>query len=432
MSAQVIEVAAEPGPEAGRGMVIVGAGQAGGRAAETLRAEGWSGPITLVGAEPVAPYERPPLSKAVLTGDKTADACALFPTAWYAEQGIDLRLGVPVAGIRRDTREVVLADGTVLPYHRLLLATGAEPRRLAVPGGELPGVHYLRSAAHSVALAEALGPGRRAVVVGGGFIGLEVAASAVQRGAEVLVVEAGQRLLTRAVPPFVAARIEARHFEAGIGFRLGAGVEAILGETAVTAVRLAGGEEVPCDVVIVGIGVTPRTELAAAAGLALDNGIAVDEHLRTSDPAIFAAGDCCSFPHGLFGRRVRLESWQNAEDQGRLAARNMLGQGLTTDTTVPWFWSDQHDLSIQVVGLPEGAVRSVERVAGPAAALVFYLAADDRLVAAGAVGPESAIARDIKLARMMIERGLRPDPALLQDPRTGLKSLLAAPKAKAA
>lgn len=404
-------------------MVIVGAGHTGGRAAHALRAGGWKGPIVLIGTERHAPYERPPLSKGMLTGEKSVGDFALYDADAWQRENITHRAGATVSAVRRGPREVVLADGAVIPYERLLLATGAEPRRLTIPGAGLPGVSVMRDIADSEALRSRLGKGKRLVVIGGGFIGLEVAANAVGLGAEVTVIEAGPRLMTRAVPALIEERIRARHGAGGVDIRLGRQVVAILGTEHVTGVRLDDGSEIGADAVLVAIGVVPRTELAAAAGLAVDNGIVVDAELRTGDPAIFAAGDVCSFAHDLFGGHVRLESWKNAEDQGPIAARNMLG-GAESASMAPWMWSDQYDLTIQIAGLPDRGSRIVARQLDPESVILFHLAEDGRLVAASGVGPNGSIGRAVRLGQMMIERSLYPDPRLLADPAVNLKTLM--------
>jgi 3-phenylpropionate/trans-cinnamate dioxygenase ferredoxin reductase subunit len=406
-------------------MVIIGAGQTGGRTAQALRAEGWKGPIVLVGVEDDAPYERPPLSKTVLRGEKTIGECALFEPPFLTDSDIDFRSGAGVTEIRPERHEVVLSDGAVLRYHRLLLATGAEPKTLNVPGSHRDGVGYLRTAADSLRLAARLGRGRRLVIIGGGFIGLEVAASAAALGTNVTVVEVASRLLLRAVPAEIEPYVAARHHRAGIDIRLASQVATIDGDDRVRAVTLADGSVVPCDTVLIAVGVLPRAELARSAGLAIDNGIAVDRRLRTSDPDIFAAGDACSFPHDLFDGRIRLESWKNAEDQGRLVARNMLGGG-ECYSAVPWLWSDQYETTIQVAGMPGQASRSITRPLAPDALLVFHLAADGRIVGASGFGPNGSIGRGVRLGQMMIERRSYPDPEMLADPAINLKLLLRA------
>ena len=407
----------------GDGMVIIGAGHTGGRAAHALRDAGWKGAITLIGTEARPPYERPPLSKEMLAGTKTAAECSLFAPEFYQEHDIDLRLGTTAVEIRRDRREVLLSDGETVPYERLLLATGAEPRRLKVPGSDLEGVHYLRDVVDSEALKARFLAGKRIVIVGGGFIGLEVAANAVAHGCAVTVVEAGPRLLMRAVPALIEEGMRARHRAAGVDIRLGRQVTVISGDGHVTGVRLDNGETVPCDTVLISIGVVPRIALAEAVGLAVDNGIVVDRTLRTEDRNIFAAGDVCAFGHDLFGGHIRLESWKNAEEQGPLAARNMLGAAEEC-SAVPWMWSDQYEMTIQIAGLPDRATYSVERRLDPDATVVFHLADDGRIVGTSGVGPSGVIGRAVRLGQMMIERRLYPDPTALADPSVNLKSLM--------
>jgi 3-phenylpropionate/trans-cinnamate dioxygenase ferredoxin reductase subunit len=339
-----------------------------------------------------------------------------------AAHGIDHFPGVPVAAIDRDRRAVVLDDGTPLRYERLLLATGARPRRLAAAGGE--GIHYLRTWGDALALRDALRPGAHLLIVGGGFIGLEVAASAIGRGCRVTLVEIAPRLLMRGVTAPLAATIARGHREAGVTFHLGAAIEAIEGGAA-PSIRLADGTRLEGDAILVGIGAVPETGLAAAAGLAIENGIRVDATLATDDPLIFAAGDCCSFPHGLYGgRRLRLEAWRNAQDQGAAAAANMLGHGRPYEA-VPWFWSDQYERTLQIAGLPDEGATEIVRDLGDAE-IRFHLASDGRLVAACGLGPNERIARDVRLAEMLIARRATPDPAALAAPGVKLKGLLAA------
>ncbi len=409
------------GSAAERGMVIVGAGECGTRAALALREAGWRGKVTLVGAETHPPYERPPLSKDAILSE-TPVAKAIAGAGDLTAAGIDFRPGVRVAAIDRPAREVVLEGGCRLPYARLLLATGAQPRTLALPGASGENVAMLRGLDDAARIRAALGPGQRLAIIGGGFIGLELAASARRLGTDVTVVEALPRLLSRCVPAEIAAGLEARHRAEGVGFVLNARIAAI---TAL-GVELADGSCIAADLVLVGIGAAPDTTLAAAAGLAVENGIAVDDRLATEDPSIFAAGDCCSFPHPHYaGRRVRLESWRSAQEQGTLAARNMLGMNEVL-AAVPWFWSDQYDLTLQIAGLAEGAATTVRRPVGEDGFVLFHIAPDGRLLAASGIARGNAVARDIRLAEMMIARGLCPDPAALASPATSLKKLLAA------
>ena len=273
-------------------------------------------------------------------------------------------------------------------------------------------------------MRDRLRPGARLAVIGGGFIGLEIAASAIERGCSVTVVDIAPRVLMRGVPEEVATLVAARHREAGVDFRLGVGIARIAGDPGAMSVILADGEAIACDGVIAGVGAVPETALAHSADLDLDNGIKADETLRTSDPHIFVAGDCCSFPHPLYGgRRIRLEAWRNAQDQGTAVAKNMLGANLAY-AAVPSFWSDQYDQTLQIVGLPDAGVTTVKREAGAAGVLFFHLAADGRLVAASGIGPAGKIARDIRLAEMLVEKRVAPDPVALATPDVRLKSLL--------
>jgi 3-phenylpropionate/trans-cinnamate dioxygenase ferredoxin reductase subunit len=405
-------------------MVIIGAGQSGARAAHALRDNGWDGGVTLLGNECVAPYDRPPLSKAVLLGEKSTAQCALYDEAFYSEQRIDLRIDAAVELIDRAARHVVVKGGMAIPYHRLLIATGAAPRKLAVPGSMLAGVHCLRTVADAGQIVDELQSGRRIAIVGAGFIGLEIAATAVARGCEVVVIETAARALMRAVPEVVAGYLVARHRQTGVDIRFAVQVERILGEQRVSGIKLSDGSTLACDCVIAGIGVKPRTELAEAAGIDVADGIAVDDTLRTNDPYIFAAGDVCSFPHRLFRRRIRLECWKNAEDHARIVARNMLDRG-ETYSEVPWFWSDQYDMTIQIAGMPAFAVTTTVREVGKASRIFFGLDRDGVLVGASGVGHVSEIARDVRIAQELIARRANIDPALLADRNVKLKPLLA-------
>ncbi len=404
------------------GMVIVGAGEAGARTASALREHGFAGPVTLVGDEPHGPYERPPLSKAVMTADGSSPP-TILDEARLAAQSILHLAGVRATRIDRAGRRVVLDDGRKLPYAKLLIATGAGPRRLPVPGANTGNVLYLRTFADALVMRETLRPGARLVVIGGGFIGLEIAASAIQRGCSVVLIEAAPRILMRGVPREVADRVMARHARAGVSFHLGSGLDRIERHGERLSVVLADETSVGCDVIVAGIGAIPETALAEASGLRTENGVRVDEHLRTDDPDIFAAGDCCSFPHPLFGgRRLRLEAWRSAQDQGTVAARNMLGHGVVFDA-VPWFWSDQYDETLQVAGLADEGTAMVERDLG-AGRLYFHLDGTGRLVGVSGVGPNAVIAKDVRIAEMMIARRAVPDPTALAKPKVKLKGLL--------
>lgn len=403
--------------------VIVGAGECGARAAMALREQGFDGDVTLLGAETHLPYERPPLSKHGMLAEVFA-ATTIATAQKLAEANIGFRGGMHVAGIDRDSGRLLAGDGSALSYDRLLLATGASPRRFPGVGGER--IVYLRTIEDAQRLRSELLPGRRLAIVGGGFIGLELAASARARGAEVVLMEALPRLLSRAVPEAIAAQIQARHAIEGVELVFGDGIAGITSTADEAVVELNSGRRVVADLVLIGIGSLPNTALAEAAGLGIDNGISVDRHLATSDAHIFAAGDCCSFPLEIYGgRRVRLESWRNAQDQGALAARNMLGANEAI-SSVPWFWSDQYELGLQIAGLSDEGASTVQRDLGDGAMILFHISADGRLVAASGIGKGNAVARDIRLAEMLIGKGARPQGAALADAGVKLKSLLAA------
>ncbi|WP_284312439.1 NAD(P)/FAD-dependent oxidoreductase [Labrys miyagiensis] len=408
------------------GMVIVGAGEAGARAAFALREQGWTGLVTLIGEEIHAPYERPPLSKAALVDEAHPTPRYIVGQERFAAEGVTHIADRAVTTIDRQMRHVGLNDGSTIAYDRLLLATGATPRRLPIPGADHAGCVTLRRFEDALHLRERFRPGARIAIIGGGFIGLELAASACQKGAEVTIIEALPRLLSRGVPAEIAGAVQERHRAAGVTILCGDGIAAIEDHGAGPAVRLASGKRIEADLAVLGVGAVPNTSLAQSAGLAVDNGIAVDDRLRTSDETIHAAGDCCSFPLPIYGgRRVRLESWRNAQEQGTHAAKAMLGSSEAFDA-VPWFWSDQYDLSLQVAGLVDEGRQSVRRDGADGSFILFHLDDDARLVAASGIGPGNAIARDIRLAEMLIARRARPDAAALSDPQTRLKSLLAA------
>lgn len=406
------------------GMVIVGAGECGMRAALALRNKGYDGPIDLIGAEPHLPYERPPLSKAVLATD---DAPARFVTHrdQLAEARITHRVSL-VTAIDRHRKRISLGDGDSLAYDRLLLATGARPRKLMHEGIYIPGIAYLRTIDDCVSLRDRLPKGAELLVLGGGFLGLEIAATARDRGAKVTVIETQPRILMRGVPEAIAEVVAARHAAAGVEIHCGTAVERIDTGAAGAAVTLADGRAYLGDLLVASIGAVPNTELAAAAGLTVDNGIVVDTRLATTDPDIFAAGDCCAFPlASRDGRVVRLESWRNATDQAEIAAANMLGEA-TPHSAVPWFWSDQYDLTLQVAGLADPDHKTVRRDLGDGAFILFHLDEGGRLLAASGIGVGGAVARDIRLAEMLIARGARPDPMLLASADAKLKTMLAA------
>ena len=336
-------------PEHDRGFVIVGASLAGAKAAETLRSEGFEGRVVLIGEEPSRPYERPPLSKDYLRGDKTFDETAVHPAGFYEEQEIELRTSTVATAVDTAARTVTLAGGESIPYGGLLLATGSAPRRLRGPGSELPGVHYLRSVEDSDALRDAIKNASNVAVIGAGWIGAEVAASARQLGAEVAVIEMAAVPLERVLGAEVGAVYRDLHAAHGVKLHFGVGLDGLRGGDHVEEVVLTDGRTLQADAVVVGIGVTPRTELAEAAGIAVDNGVLVDKHLASSVPGVYAAGDVANAFHPLYRSRIRLEHWSSALNQGPAAARSMLGKDSTYERT-PYFFSDQYDLGMEYRG----------------------------------------------------------------------------------
>jgi len=404
--------------------IIIGAGECGARAAFALREKGFDGAVTLIGTEPHLPYERPPLSKhSLIEADQpklVADA------ATYAAADIHVLCGLTVERIDAGNKIIFLSSGESLDYDKLLLATGARPRPFPGTPDGARRIRTLRSHADALAIRAVLTQGKALAIVGGGFIGLELAATARKLGVEVVLVEGLPRILSRGVPEEIAAVVADRHHAEGVRLVCGTRIVGLEEDGEQARIRLADGQIMHVDLIVVGIGALPNVALAEEAGLAIDNGIAVDACLQTSDADILAAGDCCSFPLMHYGgRRVRLEAWRNAQEQGTLAAANMLGAGAAI-SAVPWFWSDQYDLTLQIAGLAEGAVTTVRREVGEGAFILFHLDADGRLIAASGIGPGNAVARDIRLAEMMIAAGRHPDPKALAAPGTKLKALLAA------
>ena len=360
--------------------VIVGASLAGAKAAQTLRHEGFAGRLVLVGAEDERPYERPPLSKDYLRGEANRDRIYVHDEGFYAEHDIELRLGRTAIDMSPWLKEVALDDGERLRYDRLLLATGAEPRRLAIPGSELDGVHYLRSVNDSDALRERLDRGGTVVVIGAGWIGAEVAASARQRGLDVTLVAPDQVPLERVLGREVGGIYRDIHADHGVRTLMGTRVEAFEGDGAVERVRTSDGRHLECNFVVVGIGVQPRTRLAARAGLAIGDGILVDEHLRTSAPGVFAAGDVAGAQHPFYRERIRVEHWANALRQGPIAARNMLDAGQAYDS-LPYFFSDQYDVGMEYSGFARTWDRVVFRGDPASREFIAFWLAGDRVLA---------------------------------------------------
>ncbi|WP_432560591.1 NAD(P)/FAD-dependent oxidoreductase [Granulicoccus sp. GXG6511] len=396
-------------------IIIVGAGQAGGWAAATLRKEGYAGRVVLIGDEPHVPYERPPLSKAVLKGEAEPQHTHLMPADKFAELDLDFRSGVRVTAIDPTHHEVEVAGGERIAYDKLILAMGGAARSLPIPGGDLDGVLTLRTLADAQLLKDRLTEHAKIVVVGGGWIGLEVAATARQAGADVVVVEAMPRLCQRSVPEVISDYLKRLHEGHGVEVRLGSGVQQIERSGDGLRVELNDGTWLEADTVVAGIGLTPHLELAEAAGLELDGGIVVGPDTRTSDPDIFAAGDVAVADNPWVGGRIRLESWQNAQDQGIAAAKAALGQDVTHEP-LPWFWSDQYDVNLQLYGIAKPEHTEVVRGNPENGDFLVFFLDGDRMVAS--MGPNGG--RDLRMTKRIIERGITVDPATLADPEIAL------------
>lgn len=393
-----------------QGVVIIGGGECGVSTAFSLRFSGFDGPITILNGETHLPYERPPLSKGGAGSPKP-----IRNAADYADAKIDLRHDVTVTKVDRDAKQVTTSTGEALAYDKLVFATGARSR---VFDG-LAECLTLRTWDDAAALDRKLHDGARIGIIGGGFIGLELAALARQRGASVTVLEANPWLMARAVPTEIAKVVHQKHLEAGVTVQLGQGA------TSVTdgVVRLVGGGVLEFDTVIAGVGAVPNTELAAECGLRVENGICVDDGFRTSDPEIFAAGDCCRF--SWRGQSVRLESWKAAQDQAQQVAASILGEAVPYNK-VPWFWSDQYDLTLQVAGIFDPARPVIKRKSDSGKTVVFQCGLDGEIAAAAGIGVAGSTANDIKVFEKLIERGTRVDPMVLADPEQNLKRLLRA------
>lgn len=399
------------------GMVIIGAGHAAGQAAASLRQEKYEGPITIIGDEPHIPYQRPPLSKQYLSGDQGIERVYLRPEKFYAEKDIDLILNTRATRIERTAKTVTLEDGQVLDYDKLIISTGSRPRMLNIQGSDLAGIHYLRTIADVDRIRQEMQTARKLIIVGGGYIGLEVASVGIAAGLEVHVLEMEQRILQRVTTPQMSEYYHNLHTGRGVNIHTATAVTGFTGSERVEQV-LCADTAMEADLVIVGIGIIPNTELAEEAGLAVDNGIVVDEHCRTSDPDIYAAGDCTNHPNALLNRRLRLESVPNAMEQARVCASNML-DGDKTYASIPWFWSDQYELKLQMVGFSaDGDDQVVRGDMSSDAFAVFYLQ-DGNVVAADAVNSP----KEFMICKQLIGKSV--DPATLADATTDLKSLLA-------
>ena len=402
-------------------VVIVGAGQAGAEAAGQLRQRGFTGEITLIGEEKLAPYQRPPLSKKFLLGEWAEDRLPLKPPEIYENERITLMLGRRVTWIDRANKRVRFDHGNEIPYDALILATGARPRALPIPGADLPGVHLLRTYTDVEAMQPRFQAGAKLVVVGAGYIGLEVAAVGRQKGLEVTVIEALSRPLARVTSPEMAGFFLDQHTERGVRFVLGGKAAVFKGESAVRAVGLTDGQEIPADLVVIGAGVTPDMSLAEGAGLEVADGIVTDRCGRTSDPAIFAIGDCACRPLVHYGRVQRLESVHNAIEGGKIVAASILGQEPPHEE-LPWFWSDQYELKWTTAGLFQGYDHLVARGAPAATGFSQFYYRGERLLAAEAVNRPG----DYMGAKKVMEQGRTIDPALVQDMSKTMKEIVAA------
>lgn len=398
--------------------VIIGAGQAGATLVETLRKRGFEGEITMIGEEPVPPYQRPPLSKGYLLGDMDLARLFLRPPAWYEEHSVALLTSTRATTINAEAKLVTLGNGETLSYDKLALATGAEPHRLpARIGGDLGGVYTVRNLADVDAMKGEFTQGRRVLVIGGGYIGLEAAAVAAKLGLKATLVEMAGRILQRVAAKETSDYFRKLHADHGVELIEGVGVEALLGEGRITGARLTNGREIELDFAIVGVGVAPRTALAETAGLDIENGIKTNGRAQTSDPHIYAAGDCASTP--LNGAQVRIESVGNAIDQAQIAAANMMGEAQAY-TPKPWFWSDQFDVKLQIAGLNSGYNGVVVRGEGAAVSHWYYIG--NMLLAVDAMSDPRAY----MVGKRLIEAGKSPAPEMVGDSAIDLKTIMAA------
>ncbi|AXI48303.1 pyridine nucleotide-disulfide oxidoreductase [Sulfitobacter sp. SK012] len=401
-----------------RHIVVVGAGQAGSSCVAKLRNDGFDGKVTLIGAEPVPPYQRPPLSKAYLLGDMALERLYLRPESFYSEHDIDLRMGRPVSHLDIDARKISISSET-FEYDELVLTTGSVPNRLpGAIGGALEGVHVVRDLSDVDAMSPRFIKGTRVLIVGGGYIGLEAAAVASKLGLKVTLVEQSERILQRVAAPETSDFFRDLHTKHGVDIREGVGLDHLQGEVNVTGAMLNDHSELAVDFVIAGVGIRPGTGLAETAGIEIKNGIKVDAHGRTSAPHVWAAGDCTSFPYR--GGRIRLESVPNAIEQAEVVAANLMGAGKEY-VAAPWFWSDQYDVKLQIAGLNTGYDRVITRRTDADSLSIWYYRGDDLLAVDAMNDP-----RGFMVGKRLIEGGKSPDPTAIMDPSTDLKALLRA------
>jgi 3-phenylpropionate/trans-cinnamate dioxygenase ferredoxin reductase component len=399
--------------------VIIGAGQAGGWAAKTLRDQGFEGRVIIVGDEDFAPHERPPLSKEVLLGDAEKESCLLWPPGTLEDADIEMRLGVSVKSIDADSYTMSLANGETLAWNKMLIATGGRARSLDVDGVDLDGVYTLRTIEDAEGIRARLTAGAKVLVIGAGWIGLEVAAAARKRDASATVVEVADRVCARALTEDMSQWVHALHERHGVDIRLTTAFSHFAGDGKLQKAVLGDGSEIDCDIAVIGIGLIPNTELAESAGLDIENGIVVDENGQTSHPDIFAAGDVTNHPNALLGRRVRLESWENAQNQAINSAKAMLDIK-EPYSEIPWFWSDQYDANIQMMGLPEEWDQTVTRGDRDAGEFIEFYLKDGELQGAAAINNP----RDLRFTRRMITSGRKFEADALADPDVKLQKLM--------
>jgi 3-phenylpropionate/trans-cinnamate dioxygenase ferredoxin reductase subunit len=401
-------------------IVIAGAGHAAGQVIASLQQHKYDGQVVLVGDEPYLPYQRPPLSKKFLAGEMPAERLYVKPASFYENAGVELHLESKIEALDRDANSLLLADGDEIAYDVLVLALGSRVRRLPVDGETLDGVHYLRNIADVEAIRGDFDKGRRLVIIGAGYIGLEVAAVARQAGLDVTVVEMADRVMSRVVSPEVSDYYQIEHANQGVTLRLSTNVQCIAGKKRVKSVTTSDDEEIPADIVVIGVGIEPHTELAAAAGLEVDDGIVVDDHCRTGDPKIYAIGDCTMHPNAIYGRSMRLESVHNALEQAKTAVANICGVD-TAYNQVPWFWSDQYDLKLQIAGLSEGYDDVVIRGNPAERSFSCLYLREGRLIAVDAINAP----RDFVQSKQLIADGATMDADRLADSEATLQELVA-------
>ena len=399
-------------------VVIAGAGHAAGQLVASLRQHRFDGRIVLVGDEPCLPYQRPPLSKKYLAGELPAERLYVKPESFYQEAGVELHLDTRIAAIDRDAGKLILDDRDDIAFDKLVLALGSRARRLRIDGESLERVHYLRNIADVDAIREDLQPGRRLVIAGAGYIGLEVAAVAQQAGLDVTVIEMADRVMSRVVSPEISDFYQIEHTNQGVKFRLSTGIAAFDGKKRVRTVITSENEAIPADLVVIGVGVVPNSELASAAGLTTDDGIVVDDHCRSSAPDIFAVGDCTVHPNAIYGRQLRLESVHNAVEQAKTAAANICGEDRVY-CQVPWFWSDQYDLKLQIAGLSQGYDDVVIRGNPAGRSFSCLYLKEGRLIAVDAINAP----RDFVHSKPLIENRSPLRLEQLADAETALKDL---------